>query len=646
MTKRLLLGVILMAVCCVLFTGRVNATATKTVSGQLIDVGSSALPTSMTILSNGKYYTVSVPAGTTLQKTSGGAMTLAEFMVNDMVEVTYATSTKVASKVRDVSWDGAAVRASGIVQAVNCKKSAVTLKVGSVLKNVTVIASDISIIRTNRPVSCNDLLVGDSAVVFGAGSPTISASRIVITSASITGAITKVTIAAAGTSATLTVKTAAGTISIRTTSATQYLAKNNHLGNLSMLKVGHMVSIRAGKSGSVYTASKVVDPSANPGPAAIVGSLQFPKKFAASSAGLLRAQSISVTGGTTVKGWAQSLAVVGDYVYIVGTGGGLQVVDMTKKYDPRIVGSVALDGSEVVVAVRGTYAYIGTTNGLYVIDVTDPTKPVKAGFVSFQRHADSGSAHFYGNSDLIPPYSIAVSGTTVVEYGVMLNETVALFDVADPTAPKLASTLDTVGLIWNSTVAVNGNLLYIQGQDATVNTMDISNPYKPEHLTKTMTFCGMKVGMYVPLTVFSGSRLFCTMYLGLYGSTTSDNGLTYSQVSTLLTPSVGMPFAAMTISGNRIFGITKRDDSKGLRPSVAEVDVTNPKSSKLKTTFTSPEFYLKAANPEDGEALISAIAASGKYAIVLRPAELISGPPNWVQTVRTPAKLFIVQFDD
>jgi len=84
--------------------------------------------------------------------------------------------------------------------------------------------------------------------------------------------------------------------------------------------------------------------------------------------------------------WIYNLDVAGDYAYIAGNGGGLEIVDVSDPTNPVRVGTCGVGTFVYSVAVWGRYAYLGLADwfgeyyqGLAVIDVSNPVQPTQVG---------------------------------------------------------------------------------------------------------------------------------------------------------------------------------------------------------------------------------------------------------------------------
>ena len=86
--------------------------------------------------------------------------------------------------------------------------------------------------------------------------------------------------------------------------------------------------------------------------------------------------------GVRTPGYAEGVAVSGDYAYVADSWRGLQVFGITNPENPLVVGGVDTPDIAEGVAVSGNYAYVADRwSGLQVIDVTNPESPVIVGGV-------------------------------------------------------------------------------------------------------------------------------------------------------------------------------------------------------------------------------------------------------------------------
>ncbi|HUK47891.1 MAG TPA: hypothetical protein VLW06_09870, partial [Terriglobales bacterium] len=98
--------------------------------------------------------------------------------------------------------------------------------------------------------------------------------------------------------------------------------------------------------------------------------------FTATATGNVTGFSPTALGSLAIPGFANGVAVNGNYVYVAAGSAGLQVVNVTNRTAPAIVASLALAGNSNSVRVVGNYAFVAAgTAGLEVIDITNPLSP-------------------------------------------------------------------------------------------------------------------------------------------------------------------------------------------------------------------------------------------------------------------------------
>lgn len=75
------------------------------------------------------------------------------------------------------------------------------------------------------------------------------------------------------------------------------------------------------------------------------------------------------TGGSMAR-----FAIVGDYLYVID-GDEMKIFDISTKYDPKQVGTVAMDFDVETIFPYEDKLFIGGTQGMYVFDNSNPTNP-------------------------------------------------------------------------------------------------------------------------------------------------------------------------------------------------------------------------------------------------------------------------------
>jgi hypothetical protein len=165
-------------------------------------------------------------------------------------------------------------------------------------------------------------------------------------------------------------------------------------------------------------------------------------------------------------GVPDGMAVSGEYAYLAmdhpdDDDDGLYVLDLSEPSAPVWRGFCHLPDVGNI-AVSGHYAYVAAREaGLRIVDVSNPHRPVEVGFL--ERH------------DL---FSIAVSGqyafVTGEEPGPYLDKRFWVIDVADPAAPVEVGEVDG----FSGSIAVSGSTAYVADLYE-LKVIDVSRPDAP-----------------------------------------------------------------------------------------------------------------------------------------------------------------------
>jgi hypothetical protein len=158
------------------------------------------------------------------------------------------------------------------------------------------------------------------------------------------------------------------------------------------------------------------------------------------------------------------VVVSGSYAYLAAEYGGFDLVDVSDPMSPLRVGGLSpREIKPYTVEVRGNYAYIGDAKtypgAVKIADISDPTNPGLVGSVT----ASSG-----------PPSDLAVSGNYAYYASRSGTYSIEIFNISNPSAPVLASTIDCGASA--KYLTISGNRLYAGTGDSRVRTFDITTP--------------------------------------------------------------------------------------------------------------------------------------------------------------------------
>ncbi len=225
--------------------------------------------------------------------------------------------------------------------------------------------------------------------------------------------------------------------------------------------------------------------------------------FTATSQGIISNFTPSPLSQVSVPGYANMVAVNGNYAYIAAGSTGLQVVDVTSRSAPKVVASLDTPGNADDITVVGNLAYISDdSSGLQIVDITNPLKPVLAGTfktagVAWHTAVSNGMAYVASGAsgvqilDVTNPSapfllgSIALPGTTEgLDVDGVRNIVAAVgtnglytINVANPRVPVKLGSLSYGGSPQN--VVLNGNYAYIADSSTSLTSVDLTNPATP-----------------------------------------------------------------------------------------------------------------------------------------------------------------------
>jgi hypothetical protein len=179
--------------------------------------------------------------------------------------------------------------------------------------------------------------------------------------------------------------------------------------------------------------------------------------FTASASGTVAGFSPTPLGSVSIPGFANGVAVNGNYAFVAAGSAGLQVVNVTDRSHPAIAASLALAGNANSVRLVGNLAFVAAgTAGLHVVDVTNPLTPTLR-----------GTLNTTGNA-----LDVNVQGS--VAY-VANGTNLFLANVANPSAIMPISSLPLTGLIRGVSVDPQRGLAVVAADASGIYVVDVSN---------------------------------------------------------------------------------------------------------------------------------------------------------------------------
>ena len=196
-------------------------------------------------------------------------------------------------------------------------------------------------------------------------------------------------------------------------------------------------------------------------------------------------------------GPAKAVAVQGSYCYL-GSGGGIYVIDVSAPNSPSKIAEIVTPGLVCGLAVAYGYLYVADgPSGLRVIDVSNPLLPEEVGFYDTpgwaRAVAISGSYAYVADgpsglcvidiSDSSSPQAVCSSDTPGYAQGVAVSG--AFVYVADGSSGlRVMALCNEVGVcdITAQGVAVSGSYAYVADGSSRIWVVDVSNPTSPNQI--------------------------------------------------------------------------------------------------------------------------------------------------------------------
>jgi hypothetical protein len=178
---------------------------------------------------------------------------------------------------------------------------------------------------------------------------------------------------------------------------------------------------------------------------------------------------VSLCDSTFLWTETRDIAVAGDCAYLLEKYYGVYAIDISDPSNPTFIDLYEPPlGYVYSVEIAGDHAYISTTTGLLVLDISDPANLTPVGEQSVSSVG----------------LDVAVAG----DYALVANNvSIEVFDISDPTNPIPAGSCTTPQGAYG--LEVCGDYVYVANADAGVSVLDISDPTGPV-LIKTLPVAG------------------------------------------------------------------------------------------------------------------------------------------------------------
>ncbi len=200
-----------------------------------------------------------------------------------------------------------------------------------------------------------------------------------------------------------------------------------------------------------------VNPNPNPYPVYFGGSLAFYDKMNASGA------SSGISGsGVGVGGSMARFGIKGNILYMVNSNS-LKIFDISNKTEPSKINEFNVGWNIETMFLTEKSMFLGTTNGMVIYDITNPSTPFSQAFFTHARSCDPVIV-----DDTLAYISLR-SGTTCA-WGLNVLDVVNIKNINKPISVASYSMVNPHGL------GKNGDLLFICDGTAGLKIYDASDP--------------------------------------------------------------------------------------------------------------------------------------------------------------------------
>ena len=163
-------------------------------------------------------------------------------------------------------------------------------------------------------------------------------------------------------------------------------------------------------------------------------------------------------------GYVKDVEIVGNYAYLAIGDEGIMIVDVSRPANPVVVGSLEFTYlASKSLAVAGDYAYVVgnavVSDGMFVVDISDPTNPSVV--------TSTGMVIDYREIELMGSFAYTVDDDTGLR----------ITSIANPEHPVEVAVYPTPGYSWG--LKVIDGYVYIADSEAGMRIIDVSNPFNP-----------------------------------------------------------------------------------------------------------------------------------------------------------------------
>ncbi len=195
---------------------------------------------------------------------------------------------------------------------------------------------------------------------------------------------------------------------------------------------------------------------------------------ALSSGAPVPASNASNSSGSGTAGSTAGMVLINNYIYAIAEGHSMGIVDLTNPSSPTLIQTMQAGFDLETIYPFGNELFLGSAEGVYMFDISNPTQPVNKGVFTHGRACDPVI------SDGTFAYVTLHAGTSC---GGSANE----LDIVSLKNLQELPTVYTYPMTKPTGLSKDGNLLFICDDFAGIKIFDATDPSKLQLLSATGT---------------------------------------------------------------------------------------------------------------------------------------------------------------
>lgn len=291
---------------------------------------------------------------------------------------------------------------------------------------------------------------------------------------------------------------------------------------------------------------------------------------------------------TTLGGYPQWIHVKGHVAFVLISGLGISLMDVSESNIPKLAGRIANTDCNALTLIGNNLFVIGATS-LYVYDVSNPYSPTLTSTTTVDTWWSSLVSWSAPNgSDVLKSYLAYITRISLVYY-------LTIYDVTNPAAPSLLSHTLTAGISNNTEnlfMSYDGETIFAAyfagGSSVNFDYINVVNPASPTRVGQ------LAMANTPQVETLWGGVDDTYAFISVQKTATSERFLRTINVSNNAAPTqvaeidttTTRPFVRLWGSGRMLYGITA-----DYNQTIFIYDATNPLAIKFLGTSASLAFY-------------------------------------------------------